>query len=125
MSENGWTPEGQKQWDQRNSDRKDTFEGQLGGERTGEVRTIDHQDHPLPVRWTVAAQMDSNDDIPSDLPLAIVGVHVWPSDVSPPPEGTMVLIELGQEPESWAENGYADEPSVLTWETYAPAADGD
>jgi len=122
--ENGYTREDEKQWLMRNSDRKDTFEAQAGGPRVGEVREIDHQDHELPTKWSVAGQTSSDGTILSEPPLAIYGQHVWPSDVSPPPLGTMVLASVQQEPESWAGNGYADEPVQVLVETWNLAADG-
>jgi hypothetical protein len=125
MSVNGRTVEEQKQWDQRNSDRRDTFEGVLWGQRTGEVRTIDHVERELGIVWRIDGQEDSSGTILSDPAQSVRGVHIWPSDVSPPAEGAMMFADQGSEPGLGSGNGYASEPDVLVWETYTPAADGD
>ena len=113
----------QKQWEARNSDRKDTFEGVLYGVRTGEVRTIDHLTQERPTAWSPAAQVDSHGEILSDLPSSERQVHIWPPDVSPPVPGMMQQM-MTREVQVNGEDGLP-EPVLLIVDTYAPAADGD
>jgi hypothetical protein len=118
----------QKQWELRNSDRRDTFEGAMYGTRTGEVRTIDAQEHPFRRRWSAEAQWGTDGDT-SENPAAIRQVHVWPSDVSPPASGALVFAEQVQDAENGRVHSAYDPVSHEDWQAwldvYTYAADGD